>query len=97
MTTQQNIRAVLETNFSQTKDEIIENAVNVLDDIIEGTKVTEVWVVSRMIPEVFSMELKFFSNERAAKEYFKLYKAQGATCNKYPLIDSVESEVEVSA
>lgn len=89
MTTQENIKAILDTNFTETREDIKERAAENLRYIVEGTRVKEIWVVSHMIPETFSMELKFFKDEKTAKDFYRQWKAQGATCNKYPLIDEI--------
>ncbi len=92
MTARENITAILNSNFTETRDDIKEIAAQNLLTLIESVQTEEVWVVSHMIPGSFSLELKFFSNEQLAKAYAKQYKAQGATCSKYPLISSIDED-----
>ncbi len=89
MTLQQNIRAILDTNFTETKDEIKNVAESALLELAD-IKLSEVWVVSRMIPGAYSLELRFFTNEDAAKNFCAHY--PGAEYNKYPLVESFLDE-----
>ncbi len=92
MTAKENVTAILNSNFTETRDDIKEIAAANLVALIENVQITEVWVVSHMIPGSFNLELKFFSNEKLAKEYAKQFKAQGATCSKYPLISELDAD-----
>ena len=91
MTLQQNIRAVLDTNFTETRDDIKDTAEKALLELADN-KLSEVWVVSRMIPGAYSVELRFCTNEAAAKNFCAKY--QGAEYNKYPLVESFTTEDE---
>lgn len=57
---------------------------------LADNKLSEVWVVSRMIPGAYSLELRFFTNEDAAKNFCAHY--PGAEYNKYPLVESFLDE-----
>lgn len=82
----QNIRIILDTHFSETKDDIKDKAEKVILELTDS-KASEVWVVSRLIPEVYSLELRFFTNEKAAKDFCAQY--PGAEYNKYSLIETL--------
>ena len=92
MTLQDNIKAILDTNLTEIRDDIKDTIADKLNELLDGLQLKEVWVATRYIPESASMEFKFFSDEKVAKEYSKQHKAQGSTCSKYPLIDSLEEE-----
>lgn len=89
MPLKQNIRAILDTNFTEIKDEIKDTAENALFELA-GNKLSEVWVVSRMLPGAYSLELRFFTNEDAAKDFCAHY--PGSKYNNYPLLETFIAE-----
>lgn len=88
MTLQQNIRTVLDRNFTETKDEIKDHATERLTKLIENNCGDGVWVTTVLIPGSSNMQLRFFSNEQAAIDYCEYYKEHGANYSKYAVDSS---------
>lgn len=85
MTIQQSIKAILDSNLTEIKDEI-KNRIEVdITGIAEANRVKEIFVATRFIPGTASMQFMFFDNEKAAMLYCKHYKDHGVNYQKYTL------------
>lgn len=97
MTLQQNIRAVLDRFFTETRDDIKDAAAEKLSNLIADNRNPEIWVTRHAIPSNMHVMFEFFNNEEAAIEHNEYYKALGATREKLMLkttFDVDEANVE---